>query len=54
MKLKDAADGWWTFFKEDHPNSFKKWGVVKAEFLKQYSNEATGIKVQHSVKEIKQ
>ena len=40
MKLVDAADGWWTSFKEDHPNSCKKWGVVKVkEFLKQYFNE---------------
>ena len=35
----DAADSWWTSFKEDHPHSCKQWSVVKAEFLKQYSNE---------------
>ena len=29
MKLKDAAEGWWTFFKEDHPNSSKKWNLMK-------------------------
>ena len=54
MRLEDSADGWWTFYKEDHPNSCQKWDVVKKEFLKQYSNDTTGIKVQRSVEEVKQ
>ena len=54
MKLLDVAEGWWTFFKEDHHNSSKKWETIKSEFLKQYSQEATGIKIQWTIEDVHQ